>query len=455
MRASVDLPRRSTWISYLRVSTHEQANKELSLPAQRRQIGGYSEARGMTIEQEFQEPGRSAKSMNRPAFRKMLEYVLRPGSKVAGIVVAHSSRFTRNSTEARIVKSRLRKAGVRVVSVCQDLPDDPMGELMEGLFECIDQYESRINGARTSAAMAECARQGFYPSAHAPYGYRRDPVQLRPTVTRYRLVPEPAEAEIVREIFRLYVVYGGALKVACKLNERGIRYRTGGRWTKGLIFDVIGETAASGVHYYGRRRDGKVRPPAEWIPIKVEPIVDREVFELVQQLRSERDPARGSGRGVAKPHLLTGRLRCGRCGSSLQLETSGKKVEGGVYQYCYYNCRQTLRAGKDACVGRRIRTEVLDQAVLAHIADVVCTRERVAALRTIAEEGELRSGDLGRAWRKLITKDPDVGRAYVLHMIDAIVVDEAKVTITARVNSSGKTEAEVSKLLDGDDDERD
>ena len=72
--------------------------------------------------------------MNLPAFRQMLEYVLRPGSKVGAIVVAHTSRFTRNSTEARIVKSKLRKAGVRVVSVCQDLPDDPMGALMGGLF---------------------------------------------------------------------------------------------------------------------------------------------------------------------------------------------------------------------------------------------------------------------------------------------------------------------------------
>jgi DNA invertase Pin-like site-specific DNA recombinase len=170
-----------------------QANKELSLPAQRRQIGGYIQARGMTVEREFYEPGASAKSMNRPAFRQMLEYVLRPGSKVGVIVVAHASRFTRNSTEARIVKSKLRKFGVRVVSVCQDLPDDPMGELMECMYECFDQYESRINGARTSSAMADCARQNFYPSAHAPYGYRRQPVELRPNVVRYRLVPDPAE----------------------------------------------------------------------------------------------------------------------------------------------------------------------------------------------------------------------------------------------------------------------
>ena len=57
--------------------------------------------------------------------------------------------------------------------------------------------------------MAQCAREGFYPSRHVPYGYRRQPV-VRPSAVRYRLEPEPAETEIVREIFRLYINHGGA-----------------------------------------------------------------------------------------------------------------------------------------------------------------------------------------------------------------------------------------------------
>ncbi len=66
----------------------------------------------------------------------MLEDVFRPGSDVGTVVVHHTSRFTRNATEARVVKEKLRKEGVRVVAVCQ---------------ECIDQYESEVNGMRTSA----------------------------------------------------------------------------------------------------------------------------------------------------------------------------------------------------------------------------------------------------------------------------------------------------------------
>jgi DNA invertase Pin-like site-specific DNA recombinase len=77
------------------------------------------------IAREYVEEGFSGQEAHRPAFRKMLEDVLRPGNDVAAIIVHHTSRFTRDATEARIAKSRLRKVGVRVVSVRQDIADDP------------------------------------------------------------------------------------------------------------------------------------------------------------------------------------------------------------------------------------------------------------------------------------------------------------------------------------------
>ena len=146
----------------------------------------------------------------------------------------------------------------------------------------------------------------------------------------------------------------------------------------------------------------------------MEPIVDQETFELAQRLRGERDSRLGYRRGVAMPHVLTGLLRCGRCGASLQLETAGKKVADGVYEYCYYSCRQTLRAGAATCPGRRLRTEVLDAADLAHIADSVCTPERVALFRLSLERCGLQVADLLSLWRTLLTQDAQVGRAYVV-----------------------------------------
>jgi hypothetical protein len=92
---------------------------------------------------------------------------------------------------------------------------------------------------------------------------------------------------------------------------------------------------------------------------------------------------------------------------------------------------------------------VLDGAVLAHIADVVCTRERVAELRSIADERGVQLEDPAKVWRRLITHDHEVGRAYSLHMIESVVVDGSTITITAKARGGGRAEAAVSKLLVG------
>ncbi len=82
------LKERSKWVSYLRVSTPEQAERELSLPAQRHALNAYAERAGHPIDREYVEAGCSGTNMNRKAVRQMLEDVLSPGSKIGVIGVA-------------------------------------------------------------------------------------------------------------------------------------------------------------------------------------------------------------------------------------------------------------------------------------------------------------------------------------------------------------------------------
>ncbi len=139
-------------------------------------------------------------------------------------------------------------------------------------------------------------------------------------------------------------------------------------------------------------------------------------------------------RGATSPaHVLIGLLRCGRCGASHQLETSGKRVEGKTYRYSYYNCRTSLRVGKEACPGHRIPTAELDAGVLAHLADAVCTSERALGLQR--RLGWSRPIDeLVQSWRALITADPAVGRTYLRHLVEQIVVDENRIAVVPRAS---------------------
>ena len=124
------------------------------------------------------------------------------------------------------------------------------------------------------------------------------------------------------------------------------------------------------------------------------PIVDASVHALALRLRRERDITSSPGRASARPRVLSGLVVCGRCGATCQLETSGKTIDGNQYRYCYYSCRTYCRAGKEACAGVRVATEVLDEAVLAYLADAVCTPNRVAGLVKVVGERDLASDEL-------------------------------------------------------------
>jgi DNA invertase Pin-like site-specific DNA recombinase len=379
----VEVHARDLWVSYLRVSTPEQAERELSLPAQRLAVEEYAKRLGHAIAFEYLEAGRTATTSNRLVFRQMLEDIFRPGSRVGTIVVSHTSRFTRNAAEARIIKEKLRKIGVRVVSISQETHDDPMGQLIEGIFECIDQYESELNGLRTTAALREIIRQGFFPGGSTPYGFMTNEVEIRKGVFRQVLVPNEQEARIVRELFQLYVARDGAKRVAATLNERGHLYRDGKRWTKDIILRVLAEPAVGGTYFWGKHdpRTRVLRDPSEWLALTVEPIVEPSVRRLALELRTDRSPERTPGRAASVRRILAGLVRCAKCESSYTLETSGKRTPDGSVNYSYYNCRATCRIGKAACPGGRVPVTELDDAVLAHLATVVCTTERCRALR--------------------------------------------------------------------------
>lgn len=366
-------------VLYARVSTAEQAEKDLSIPAQLDALRKYCSDRRCEIVAAYTEPGASGTDDNRKVFRRMLEDVLAPSANVDAVLVYQTSRFMRNAGKARALKDALRRKGVRVTAICQETSDDPMGHFMEGIFELVDQYESDVNGMRTAAAMRENAKQGYFNGSQAPYGFKAEKLLVNGREKR-KLVPEPEEISTHNEVFRAYVASAGAKSTAAILNNRGLRYRRGLLWDKDKVLRVVDETAAIGTYNWGKTdaATGERTDPDDRVPISVTPIIDVELFSMAQQLRGERDPKRNPGRTASSPMLLAGLVHCGRpgCGASYQLETSGKNADSGVYAYRYYNCRNHLRIGKAKCVGFRIPANVLEQAILEHIADRIFTAER-------------------------------------------------------------------------------
>jgi site-specific DNA recombinase len=153
---------RSNAVLYARVSDPEQAEKDLSLPAQLEAMREYARSHGLNVVQVYVEPGVTARDDNRVEFRRMMERVLAPECRTGTILVLHTSRFMRNAFKAKLWKGRLEKLGIRVVAIRQEVTDDASGHLMENVFEAFDQYESEIIGERVSLGMRQNAKQGYF-----------------------------------------------------------------------------------------------------------------------------------------------------------------------------------------------------------------------------------------------------------------------------------------------------
>jgi site-specific DNA recombinase len=167
----------------------------------------------------------------------------------------------------------------------------------------------------------------------------------------------------------------GVKAIATYFNERGVT-RRGRRFSTGGIHDILTSSTYHGVHYFNRRhsRNGKARPPSQWVELRVPAIVDEQTFNAVQALLQSRSPKRVAPRVVNGPTLLAGVARCGHCGSAL-IQNTGK---GGLYRY--YCCSRKLKEGATACQGLRIRMDRLDQIAIEEVTSRILQPDRLRLL---------------------------------------------------------------------------
>lgn len=129
---------------YLRVSTARQADHDASIPDQRKQGKAYCAARGYQLVETFVDEGASATNDRRPVFQQMI--VAGTAKPAPFEVVVHSfSRFFRDHFELKFYVRKLAKNGIRLVSITQEMGDDPIHVMMRQIMALFDEYQSKEN----------------------------------------------------------------------------------------------------------------------------------------------------------------------------------------------------------------------------------------------------------------------------------------------------------------------
>ena len=370
---------------YLRVSTGRQAEQDLSIPDQKAQTKAWCAARGWSVIAEYVEPGASATDNKRPEFQKMIERACDGENAFDAIVVHSFSRFFRDAFGLEFYVRKLAKHGVRLVSITQELGDDPAQVMMRQVIALFDEYQSKENAKHVIRSMKENARQGFWNGSRPPLGYKTVEAEQRGQRVKKKLTIDPVEAEQVRLMFKLFLEGDngsgpmGIKAMVSWLNAHGYRTRGGASWGVGQMHALLTNPVYSGRRRFNwvEYRTGKRKPESEIIYSDVPAIIGQESFDRVQTSLKARNPRVVSPRVITGPILLTGLALCATCGGGMTLRT-GTSQRGDVYKY--YSCSTQARQGKTRCRGRSIRMDKLDTLVTRHLSERLFEPERLTEL---------------------------------------------------------------------------
>lgn len=209
---------RTRTVAYLRVSTDKQADKAVSLDAQRAKVAAYAALYDLDVVEVIVDAGVSAKSLDRPGLARALE-MLRKGTGEA-LLVVKLDRLTRSVRDLGDLVERYFALGKSALLSVSEQVDTrtASGRMVLNIMATISQWERECIGERTAAAMQHKASVGEYIGGEPPYGYRV-------AADRVRLVPVDGELAVLSEARRLRAAGLSLRAVARELDARGIRSR--------------------------------------------------------------------------------------------------------------------------------------------------------------------------------------------------------------------------------------
>jgi len=380
---------------YARVSSDRQ-REEGTIASQTATVLEYARQRGYTVPQEwvFEDEGYSGNTLVRPGLERLRD--LSSEGKVDAIIILGPDRLSRRYAYQVLLLEEFSRCGVEAMFVNSVEGNSPEEKLLIQFQGMIAEYERAQISERSRRGKRHKAQSGCVNVlSGAPYGYRY--IKKSSTSDAYYEIVE-SEAEVVREIFRLYTE--DLLSIAAvvrRLNDRGVPTRRGTcRWERSTVWQMLGNPAYKGMAAYGKTEsctrqkmtrplrvkggfspiDGahRDRPEDEWIYIPVPPLVLEQTFALAQERLKENK--RQSSRNTQEPTLLQSMLVCDQCGYALY-RTSTRTSKRRIYYYRCIGSDNYRHVNGRVCDRRPIRQDYLDELVWNHLISTLSQEDLV------------------------------------------------------------------------------
>jgi site-specific DNA recombinase len=353
-------------VIYARYSTLMQDSR--SIDDQERRCRAYADAHGMTVVEVYSDAAESGSHLERPGLQRMLTDARGRGA-FRTVLVDDLSRLSRDQGDSwNIVFRDLADRDVVLIDVTTGMSStDPSARTMFAAVGMGNDQFLQLVRKETHRGLEGRALAGFWAGGRC-FGYATVEEENPPDTEHPRkrpIIDEP-QAATVRRVFQLFADGQALKKIAAALNDEGLPApNDGGRgnkigrgWGHTTIRSMllneryIGRTTWNRhkwLHASGKKNRRRVkRPESEWIR-REHPelaIVDRELWDAVQARFTRRGQGRPPGACRHRTPLVSGLMRCGDCGGSMNI--TSRKVKAGV-SYAQFGCVAHYSRGAAIC----------------------------------------------------------------------------------------------------------
>lgn len=296
-----------------RVSTEEQKEAGLSLPAQVTRLENYCHNKNFTIIKSFSFD-ESAYKDERGEFDRIFEFILQQTEKVA-ICCDKVDRLSRNMFDKRVSllydKALMDELELHFVSDGQIINSriSAAEKFHFGISLGLAKYYSDAISDNVKRALEQKLRQGQWPSK-APYGY----LNIWHPDGKSDIVVDEYASRIVQKTFELY----GTAAFSMELLRKKINTEYNLNWSKGYLDYMLKQDFYCGIMTWNGVQ----------YPHNYPPLISSNLFKQVQDVKASFNKKQVKYAG--KPYIYRGLIRCAECGMAITPE----KHKGLIYYHC-------------------------------------------------------------------------------------------------------------------------
>jgi len=368
---------------YCRLSKDDDIDGESeSIQNQRLLLTGYCKEQGWHIAGYYEDDGISDLKMEtRPGLQRMLDDICQ--SKINLVITKDTSRLSRNYLDfGQLTERFFPKHHVRYIGLNDGVDSERDNDFMP-IRAYFNEHYCKDLSAKVHSSYVVKGKAEKFTGCLAPVGYMKDPND------RNHLIIDDETAWIVGKIYTYAVNGHGQNYIRRKLEDEKIPSPTWWNRQKGLrnvytkfekldpengrfIWDFttiqeilsnpvyIGTIASQKAEY--RFKVGWIgeKAPEDWITIENmhEPLIDSDTYEIVQEkIKSRKCPDAWGNYSI-----FAGIVKCGQCGSSMNIRRSNQKSK-----YKIYTCSRYNKYGVKHCSQHKIKYDTLYRIVLEQI----------------------------------------------------------------------------------------